>query len=264
MVERAREVGFHSTSIDLIYGLPKQTKESFAFTLKRVIELSPDRLSVFNYAHLPNLFAAQRKIKDEDLPLAEEKLEILQETISTLTINGYQFIGMDHFAKPDDELAVAQRKGILHRNFQGYTTHEECDLLGMGVSAISMLGDNYAQNEKVLKEYYARVNSEGNALWRGLSLTNDDCIRRDVIKTLICNFSLRFSDIEKMHNIVFHDYFKEDLELLVPMKNDGLVEITKDGIQVTPRGRLLIRNICMCFDTYLRNQMRQRQFSRVI
>ncbi|MCD4610758.1 oxygen-independent coproporphyrinogen III oxidase, partial [Proteus mirabilis] len=169
LVARAREVGFHSTSIDLIYGLPKQTKESFAFTLKKVIELSPDRLSVFNYAHLPNLFAAQRKIKDEDLPLAEEKLEILQETITTLTTNGYQFIGMDHFAKPDDELAVAQRQGILHRNFQGYTTHEECDLLGMGVSAISMLGDHYAQNEKVLKEYYARVNSEGHALWRGLS-----------------------------------------------------------------------------------------------
>lgn len=264
LVARAREVGFHSTSIDLIYGLPKQTKESFAFTLKKVIELSPDRLSVFNYAHLPNLFAAQRKIKDEDLPLAEEKLEILQETITTLTTNGYQFIGMDHFAKPDDELAVAQRQGILHRNFQGYTTHEECDLLGMGVSAISMLGDHYAQNEKVLKEYYARVNSEGHALWRGLSLTHDDCIRRDVIKTLICNFHLNFTEIEDLYQLDFKDYFKEDLALLAPMAEDGLVEISAEKIQVTPRGRLLIRNICMCFDTYLRNQMRQRQFSRVI
>lgn len=264
LIQRAREVGFHSTSIDLIYGLPKQTKESFAFTLQRVLELSPDRLSVFNYAHLPNLFAAQRKIKDEDLPLAEEKLEILQETITTLTTNGYQFIGMDHFAKPDDELAVAQRKGILHRNFQGYTTHEECDLLGMGVSAISMLGDNYAQNEKVLKAYYARVNSEGNALWRGLALTDDDCIRRDVIKTLICNFQLHFADIEAAYAIDFHHYFKEDLALLESMKKDGLVEITEHDIKVSPTGRLLIRNICMCFDIYLRNQMRQRQFSRVI
>ncbi|NGE23925.1 oxygen-independent coproporphyrinogen III oxidase, partial [Klebsiella pneumoniae] len=142
LVERARATGFESVSIDLIYGLPKQTPESFAFTLKRVAELSPDRLSVFNYAHLPDLFAAQRKIKDEDLPSAEQKLTILQQTIENLTGSGYQFIGMDHFAKPDDELAVAQNNGILHRNFQGYTTHEECDLLGFGVSAISMLGDH--------------------------------------------------------------------------------------------------------------------------
>ena len=264
LVERARATGFESVSIDLIYGLPKQTPESFAFTLKRVAELSPDRLSVFNYAHLPNLFAAQRKIKDEDLPSAEQKLTILQQTIENLTGSGYQFIGMDHFAKPDDELAVAQNNGILHRNFQGYTTHEECDLLGFGVSAISMLGDHYAQNQKDLKTWYAQVEERGNGLCRGLVLTEEDCLRRDVIKALICNFRLDYPQIEKQYNLDFKTHFAEDLQLLQPMADDGLVEIRDDALVVTPRGRLLIRNICMCFDTYLRNQMRQRQFSRVI
>jgi len=264
LVERARETGFESVSIDLIYGLPKQTPESFAFTLKRVAELSPDRLSVFNYAHLPNLFAAQRKIKDEDLPSAEQKLTILQQTIENLTGSGYQFIGMDHFAKPDDELAIAQNNGILHRNFQGYTTHEECDLLGFGVSAISMLGDHYAQNQKDLKTWYAQVEERGNGLCRGLVLTEEDCLRRDVIKALICNFRLDYAQIEKQYNLNFKTHFTEDLQLLQPMADDGLVEIRDDALVVTPRGRLLIRNICMCFDAYLRNQMRQRQFSRVI
>lgn len=264
LVERARATGFESVSIDLIYGLPKQTPESFAFTLKRVAELSPDRLSVFNYAHLPNLFAAQRKIKDEDLPSAEQKLTILQQTIENLTGSGYQFIGMDHFAKPDDELAIAQNNGILHRNFQGYTTHEECDLLGFGVSAISMLGDHYAQNQKDLKTWYAQVEERGNGLCRGLVLTEEDCLRRDVIKALICNFRLDYAQIEKQYDLDFKTHFAEDLQLLQPMADDGLVEIRDDALVVTPRGRLLIRNICMCFDTYLRNQMRQRQFSRVI
>ncbi|WP_321157749.1 oxygen-independent coproporphyrinogen III oxidase [Providencia stuartii] len=264
LINRAKEAGFTSTSIDLIYGLPKQTPESFAFTLQKVIELSPDRLSVFNYAHLPNLFAAQRKIKDDDLPSAEQKLDILQETIATLTSQGYQFIGMDHFAKPQDELAIAQREGVLHRNFQGYTTQGNCDLLGLGVSAISMLGDSYAQNQKDLKTYYAQVEEQGHALWRGLVLTDDDCLRRDVIKTLICNFQLQYAQIESLYPINFKEYFSEDLALLKPMAEDGLVEITNTAIKVSPQGRLLIRNICMCFDVYLRNQMRQRQFSRVI
>ncbi|CEE90911.1 coproporphyrinogen III oxidase, O2-independent, SAM and NAD(P)H dependent [Xenorhabdus nematophila str. Anatoliense] len=264
LVNRARETGFTSTSIDLIYGLPKQTPESFAFTLQRVLALSPDRLSVFNYAHLPDVFAAQRKIKEQDLPSATQKLDILQATISTLTGNGYQFIGMDHFARPDDELAVAQRAGVLHRNFQGYTTQGECDLLGMGVSAISMLGDSCVQNQKDLKTYYAEVELQGHALWRGLVLTQDDCIRRDVIKELMCNFRLNFADIEQRHALNFADYFAEDLQLLAPLAEDGLVEVTESQVQVSPKGRLLIRNICMCFDSYLRSQMRQRQFSRVI
>ncbi len=264
LIKRARDIGFTSTNIDLIYGLPKQTPESFAFTLSRVAELSPDRLSVFNYAHLPSLFAAQRKIKDADLPSAQQKLDILQQTIVSLTDAGYQFIGMDHFARPDDELAVAQRDGVLHRNFQGYTTQGDTDLLGMGVSAISMIGDSYAQNQKELKAYYQQVDETGNALWRGISLTRDDCIRRDVIKALICHFRLDFSSIENQWDLRFNDYFAEDLKLLKPLANDGLVEINEQSIEVTAKGRLLIRNICMCFDVYLRQKARMQQFSRVI
>ncbi|WP_318364322.1 oxygen-independent coproporphyrinogen III oxidase [Enterobacter sp.] len=264
LIKRARDIGFTSTNIDLIYGLPKQTPESFAFTLQRVAELSPDRLSVFNYAHLPSLFAAQRKIKDADLPTAQQKLDILQETISSLMDSGYQFIGMDHFARPDDELAVAQREGVLHRNFQGYTTQGDTDLLGFGVSAISMIGDSYAQNQKELKRYYQQVDETGNALWRGIALTRDDCIRRDVIKALICNFRLEYAAVERAWDVDFQDYFAEDLKLLAPLAKDGLVEVDEKGIQVTPKGRLLIRNICMCFDAYLRQKARMQQFSRVI
>ncbi|WP_233983263.1 oxygen-independent coproporphyrinogen III oxidase [Pectobacterium versatile] len=264
LIERAKALGFTSTNIDLIYGLPKQTPESFAFTLRRVAELNPHRLSVFNYAHLPSLFAAQRKIKEADLPSAEQKLDILQQTIRSLTQSGYQFIGMDHFARPDDELAVAQREGKLHRNFQGYTTQGDSDLLGMGVSAISMIGDSYAQNQKELKQYYAQVKDQGNGLWRGLQLTRDDCLRRDVIKTLICNFQLSYAAIEAEYAIDFKTYFEQDLALLAPLVADGLVDSQADGLVVTPKGRLLIRNICMCFDVYLRNKLRTQQFSRVI
>jgi len=264
LLNHAREIGFTSTNIDLIYGLPKQTPESFAFTLSRVAELNPDRLSVFNYAHLPTLFAAQRKIKDADLPSAQQKLDILQETIASLTQAGYQFIGMDHFARPDDELAVAQRQGVLHRNFQGYTTQGDTDLLGLGVSAISMIGDSYAQNQKELKLYYTQVEETGNALWRGIALTRDNCIRRDVIKALICNFRLDFAAVESLWELKFNDYFSEDLQLLAPLAKDGLVDVTETAIQVTAKGRLLIRNICMCFDAYLRQKARMQQFSRVI
>lgn len=264
LIARAKALGFNSTNIDLIYGLPKQTPESFAFTLQRVAELNPDRLSVFNYAHLPSLFAAQRKIKEADLPSAEQRINILQQTIAFLTESGYQFIGMDHFARPDDELAVAQREGRLHRNFQGYTTQGDSDLLGLGVSAISMLGDSYAQNQKQLATYYAGVKEKGNALWRGLSMTVDDCLRRDVIKTLLCNFYLVYQPIEQQYGIIFSDYFAPDLALLAPFERDGLVARDENGISVTPYGRLLIRNICMCFDIYLRQQARIQQFSRVI
>ncbi|MET3816765.1 oxygen-independent coproporphyrinogen III oxidase [Pantoea sp. UYEF8] len=264
LMARAREQGFSSTSIDLIYGLPLQTPDSFAFTLERVLALNPDRLSVFNYAHLPALFAAQRKIKDDELPSAQQKLDILQQTIATLTQQGYQFIGMDHFAKPQDELAIAQREGELHRNFQGYTTQGDSDLLGLGVSAISMIGDSYAQNQKVLNSWYSSVEQQGNGLWRGVALTDDDCLRREVIKILICNFSLDFAAVETQWGIRFADYFAEDLALLKPLVADGLVVQAATGLQVTGVGRLLIRNICMCFDRYLRQRARQQQFSRVI
>lgn len=264
LMARAREQGFRSTSIDLIYGLPLQTPDSFAWTLERVVALNPDRLSVFNYAHLPALFAAQRKIKEDELPSARQKLDILQQTIATLTQQGYHYIGMDHFAKPQDELAVAQRDGKLHRNFQGYTTQGDSDLLGLGVSAISMVGDSYAQNQKDLNSWYSRVEQQGSGLWRGVALTRDDCLRRDVIKTLICHFSLDFAATEAQWGICFHDYFAEDLALLKPLIADGLVEQTTTGLEVTGIGRLLVRNICMCFDRYLRQKARQQQFSRVI
>ena len=264
LMARAREQGFRSTSIDLIYGLPLQTPASFAWTLERVLALNPDRLSVFNYAHLPAMFAAQRKIKEDELPSAQQKLDILQQTIATLTQQGYQFIGMDHFAKPQDELAIAQRNGQLHRNFQGYTTQGDSDLLGLGVSAISMLGDSYAQNHKDLNTWYDSVERQGNGLWRGLTLSEDDCLRRDVIKTLICHFSLDFAATEAQWGIGFRNYFAEDLALLKPLIADGLVESDATGLKVTEIGRLLIRNICMCFDRYLRQKARQQQFSRVI
>ena len=264
LMKRAKELGFTSTNIDLIYGLPKQTVESFLFTLQKVIELNPDRMSVFNYAHLPSRFAAQIKIKNEMLPAPEIKLEILQKTIETLGQAGYKFIGMDHFAKPNDELAIAQDNGVLHRNFQGYTTQEDADLLGMGVSAISLLGDSYAQNHKELKQYYAEVEMRGIALHKGLTMTKDDCLRRDVIKALICNFKLDYVTFEQQYGIEFKRYFAEDLDLLAPLAQDGLLAITDTGLTVSPQGRLLIRNICMCFDIYSRQQARRQQFSRII
>lgn len=264
LLVRARELGFRSTNLDLIYGLPLQTRESFRHTLEEVVKCQPARLSIFNYAHLPSRFAGQHKIKEELLPAPAEKLAMLQETITYLTAQGYQYIGMDHFALPDDELAVAQREGKLHRNFQGYTTQGECDLLGLGVSSISMLGDAYSQNQKDLKLYYAAIAAQGQAQWKGCALNQDDLIRRDVIKQLICNFQLNFASIEQANGVNFATYFAQDLQLLRPFIEDGLVRVDEQGIRVSTTGRLLIRNICMCFDSYLRERARQQQFSRVI
>ncbi len=264
LVKRAREQGFRSVSFDLIYGLPLQSAERFALTLQRVIALAPDRLSLFSYAHMPALFAAQRKIKAADLPDGAQKLLILQQSIATLTAAGYRFIGMDHFARPDDDLAIAQRSGLLHRNFQGYTTHGESDLLGLGVSAISMLGDSYAQNRKALNEWYAEVEQQGSALWRGFKLTDDDRLRREVIKQLICNFTLDFAAVEAQWPIVFEDYFADDLAQLAPLVAEGLICCERRRITATGRGRLLIRSVCMCFDRYLRQKSRQPHYSRII
>lgn len=264
LVERAKVLGFRSTNLDLIYGLPFQNKASFEKTLNEVISMKPGRLSVFNYAHLPKMFAAQRKIKDETLPSPQEKLAMLEQSISILCDAGYQFIGMDHFALPEDELAVAQSQGVLHRNFQGYTTQGDCDLLGLGVSAISMMGNCYAQNQKELKQYYAQVNDEHHALWKGVMLDADDILRRDVIKSLICNFHLDKQVISEKYDIDFDVYFADDLALLTNFIADELVDVNERNIQVTLKGRLLIRNICMCFDIYLRDRARRQQFSRVI
>ena len=264
LMAKAKAMGFVSTNIDLIYGLPHQTPETFAATMQRVLDLSPDRLSVFNYAHLPARFAAQRKIKDEHLPSPKQKLEMLHQTIETLTGAGYQYIGMDHFAKPDDELAKLQREGKLHRNFQGYTTQEECDLLGLGVSSISQIGDCYAQNQTDIRPYYEAIDKDGHALWKGCSLNRDDEIRRVVIKQLICHFDLDMAKMDEKLGIKFEEYFAEDLKLLQTFIDDKLVDVTDRKITISPTGRLLIRNICMCFDLYYRQKARQQQFSRVI
>lgn len=264
LVHRAAELGFGSTNLDLIYGLPLQTPESFHHTLEQVVAMKPARLSVFNYAHLPSRFPAQRKLKDADMPAPAQKLAMLQQTISYLTEQGYQFIGMDHFALPDDSLAVAQREGELHRNFQGYTTQGDCDLLGLGVSAISMIGDAYSQNHKDLTKYYAQLDTLGHAQTVGYALNQDDCLRRDLIKTLICNFELDFAPLEQQYGIQFTDYFADDLKLLQTFIDDELVTLGNGGIKVTAKGELLIRNICMCFDVHLRRQARMQQFSRVI
>lgn len=264
LMAKAKELGFVSTNIDLIYGLPHQTPETFAETMQRVLDLDPDRLSVFNYAHLPSRFAAQRKIKDEDLASPQQKLDMLHQTIETLTGAGYQYIGMDHFAKPDDELSILQNEGRLHRNFQGYTTQEECDLLGLGVSSISQIGDCYAQNQKDIRPYFESIDANGHALWKGCGLNRDDEIRRVVIKQLICHFELDMAQIDDKLGINFEEYFVEDLKLLQTFIDDELVNITDRKITISPTGRLLIRNICICFDVYYREKARQQQFSRVI
>jgi len=263
VIQEAREVGFKSISVDLIYGLPFQTPESFRRTVQRIVDVDPDRISVFNYAHMPELFKPQRRINEDELPSPAQKLDILQQTIEQLGEAGYVYIGMDHFAKPDDELAVAQREGTLYRNFQGYSTHAECDLVAMGVTSIGMVGDSYAQNLKGLDDYYARIDASELAIFRGVELTADDRLRRAVITDLICHFALDYAAVEQAHGVVFADYFAAELEALKTMEADGLLVTDAEGIRVSPRGRLLIRNICMVFDRYLR-EARERRFSKVI
>ncbi len=263
VLDAARKEGFRSISVDLMYGLPHQSVASFERTLDRIIEVDPDRLSVFNYAHLPERFMPQRRINMEDVPTPAEKLEILQLTIEKLEKAGYVYIGMDHFARPDDELTIAQQDGTLYRNFQGYSTHANCDLIGLGVTSIGMVGETYSQNMRELDEYYERIDAGELAVFRGFDLSLDDQIRRDVITRLICHLKLDFSRVESERGINFADYFKKELNQLKGMIEDGLLEVDEKGIQVLPRGRLLIRNICMVFDYYLA-QKSEVKFSRVI
>ncbi|MBT8440667.1 MAG: oxygen-independent coproporphyrinogen III oxidase, partial [Gammaproteobacteria bacterium] len=245
------------------YGLPFQSVKSFETTLDKVIQASPDRMSIFNYAHLPTLFKPQRRINEDELPSPQEKLDILTMTADKLAQAGYVYIGMDHFAKPDDELAIAQREGTLYRNFQGYSTHAECDLIGIGITSIGMVGPTYSQNLKTLDEYYEMIDSGSLAVFRGLRLNRDDEIRRDVITKLICNFTLDFAVIEKIWEISFGEYFETELRQLKDMADDGLIELTGNQINVMPKGRFLIRNICMVFDIYMKQQQ-QARFSKVI
>lgn len=264
VLTKARQLGFNSINMDLIYGLPHQTLESFDQTLDVVIGMSPDRLSVFNYAHLPDRFRSQKHINPEELPSAEVKLAILQNTINKLLDAGYVYIGMDHFAKPDDTLALAQVAGQLHRNFQGYTTHAECDLVAMGVSAISQIGRVYYQNEHDLAAYTQAVHQQKHAIRRGVSLSDDDIIRGAVINQLICHFELQPSKIEERFNLSFANYFSNEQAELIQFEADGLIERHADLIRVTPAGRLLIRRICMAFDAYIPKQQPTRGYSRII
>lgn len=262
-LNEARRLGFRSISMDLIYGLPFQSVASFMTTLDKVLAVQPDRLSVFNYAHLPELFKPQRRINAADLPAPQLKLDILQMTIARLTAAGYVYIGMDHFARPDDELAIAQREGKLYRNFQGYSTHAECDLLGFGITSISSVNDCFAQNLKELDDYYPRLDANQLPVFRGIALDADDRLRRDIIIQLSCHFELDFIEIGNRYNLNFAEHFARELQDLQQMQTDGLLQLQSNHLQVLPAGRLLIRNICMVFDKYLRDKTQQR-FSKVI
>jgi oxygen-independent coproporphyrinogen-3 oxidase len=247
----AREHGFKSVSVDLIYGLPKQTLDSFAHTLDETIKAKPDRIAVYGYAHMPRLFKAQRQIDENELPSSATRIELMGLTIERLTSAGYLYIGMDHFALPSDELAQALTSGHLHRNFQGYSTRADCDLIALGVSSIGKIGDTYSQNAKTLHEYYAALDADELPIQRGLQLNHDDLIRRAAIQALMCQSLLDKKSFEMAHSIRFDAYFSSELEQLSELATDGLIQLSDDAIRVTPSGRLLIRNIAMVFDAYL-------------
>jgi oxygen-independent coproporphyrinogen-3 oxidase len=264
VMRAGREYGFGSINVDLIYGLPKQTMRTVATTIDRVIALGADRIAFYNYAHLPALFKPQRRILEADLPSPDVKLQMLGEAIRRLTAAGYVHIGMDHFAKPGDELAVAQRQGRLHRNFQGYSTHADCDLVGLGASAIGMLGPTFYQNVRTLPEYYECLENDRLPIMRGFEMSPDDLLRRSVIQALMCHFELSKEAIESSWLLDFDTYFAEEIKDLAVMEAEGLVELDRHWISVTPRGRLLIRSICMVFDRYLRADQERRRYSKVI
>jgi oxygen-independent coproporphyrinogen-3 oxidase len=263
VMSAARAEGFKSVSVDLIYGLPHQSVESFSRTLDTIIGLAPERLSVFGYAHMPAIFKMQRCMDETVLPSPAVRLAILERVIEKLTEAGYVYIGMDHFALPHDELAIAQRAGTLHRNFQGYSTQADCDLIGLGVSSIGKVGDVYAQNAKDMAGYAAAIDRGELAVARGVQLTADDRLRRDIITEIMCRFSLRFDAVEAVYGIRFSTAFAGEIERLKPLEADGLVKVCHDGIEVLPAGRMLVRNVAMIFDRYLAGNPAQR-FSRTI
>lgn len=252
VIEAARRAAFRSINVDLIYGLPLQTQESFSRTLDEVIALQPTRLAVYGYAHLPALFKAQKQIEADDLPDAAQRLELFGLALKKLTSAGYHYIGMDHFARGDDDLVSAQIAGTLQRNFQGYSTCANCDILGIGVSAISRVGDTYSQNHRHLVDYYGAIEGGDPAVSRGIALTCDDLLRRDVIGRLMCHGQLDRADISRAYDIDFDSYFADELQRLMPYVEDGLVTTITERISLTPRGRLLVKNVAACFDAYTR------------
>ena len=251
VIEAARAARFRSISIDLIYGLPKQSALTMAQTLAKVVAANPDRIAIYNYAHMPHLFKSQKLIVTADLPTPDAKLDMLALCIERLGAAGYVYIGMDHFAKPDDDLAVSQREGRLQRNFQGYSTHAEADMVALGVSGISAFGGTYSQNDKSIAGYYARLDEGVLPIRRGINLSADDLRRRTVIGRLMCDFALAFADVPLEPGVAFADYFADELVQLRQLADDGLLTIDTDGLRVSLKGRLLIRNVCMVFDRYL-------------
>ena len=251
VIDACRASGFRSVNVDLIYGLPKQNLEGFARTLDTVAEVRPDRIAVYSYAHLPELFKAQKQIDAADMPTPEAKLALLQLAIEKLTDAGYIYIGMDHFALPDDELARAQARGGLHRNFMGYTTHADSDLIGLGVSAISHIGDSFSQNPRDLISWQGAIDDGRLPVFRGMRLSEDDQLRADLIQSLMCQGEIPIAALERRYAVDFEDYFADALERLQPLAADGLVRFEPGRITVTSQGRLLLRNIAMCFDRYL-------------
>ena len=263
-IEAARKADFKSVNLDLIYGLPKQSRATFARTLDKVLVLSPERVALYHYAHLPERFKPQRRIDAADLPSPQEKMGIMLDAIGRLTQAGYQYIGMDHFAKGADDLARAQQQGRLHRNFQGYSTRPDCDLIGLGVSAISKIGPTYSQNVRELDEYYDRLKQDQLPTARGVLLDMDDLVRRSVIMSLMCHFEVSKEAIEQAHLVKFDEYFRRELAELKPFEEEGLVENTREWISVLPRGKLLVRAIAMGFDRYIKNDERVRKYSKIV
>ena len=264
LLQTARASNFRSVSFDLIYGLPLQTTAGFDKTLQSVIDMRPDRLAVYNYAHLPSRFKGQRMIDASHIPAPETKLEILKLTIERLCDAGYYYIGMDHFALPDDDLVKARNNRTLQRNFQGYSTHKRCDLIGLGVSSISNVGNSFAQNSVTTMEYEALIESGQLPVRKGLAIDADDVLRADLIQNLMCYDELDFAEFESRYDILFRDYFAAELQRLEPLARDGLIELSDSGIAVTASGRLLMRNIAMQFDRHLQQATNTEQFSKAI
>jgi len=264
IIRACREAGMRSVNVDLIYGLPMQNLFGFARTLDIVLAQRPDRLAIYGYAHLPQMFRAQKQIEEADLPDAEARLNLLGLAVRHLSRAGYQYIGMDHFALPGDELARAQRQGGLHRNFMGYTTHADTDLLGLGVSAISHVGDSYAQNPRTLPEWEAALDVGNLPTWRGLQLDADDEIRADLIQRLMCQGEVDTVAFGQCHGLDFDAYFAEELESLLPLQADGLVKHDGANIRATRQGKPLLRLIAMCFDRYLRRPDQPARYSKAI
>jgi len=264
LMKSARMLGYFSINADLIYGLPKQTPESFARTVQQMGELRPGRIALYAYAHLPERFKPQRRIAEVDLPSAAQRIAMLGDAITGFLARDYCYIGMDHFALPNDSLAVAKREGRLHRNFQGYSTQPDCDLVALGVSAIGRVGAAYYQNAKTLPEYYESLGRRQLPVVRGYSLTADDEVRRDVIMALMCQGRVEFASIERAHGVSMEAYFAPELETLRDLQASGLVALEEDAVQVTASGWFLVRAIAMVFDRHLRQGKEQRRFSRVI